>query len=405
MTNRLFPTFLVPVSVYFKRPMPEGIHPEQSRQLLAAIVDSSDDAIIGKDLNGIITNWNAGARRIFGYNKSEIIGKSILTLIPPELRAEESVIIGRIRQGERVEHFETRRVRKDGSHVEISLTVSPIRDAEGRVIGASKIARDITDRKRVERDLVLAQAQLQSHATELEKRVDDRTRALQKTIAELEAFSYSLTHDLRAPLRAIESYLEIFVEDFGGKVGEEGVASLQKAVAAARRMDRMVLDLLAFTRLSHEEMLVNIIDIEKVVGSIVRDRPEFHFTRADIRVESPLLPVAGNLPSLVQCLTNLLDNAVKFVAPGMKPKIRIYTEPRDGMVRLWVEDNGIGISAEDQAQIFRIFHRGGSGDYPGTGIGLAIVRKAVERMGGSAGIESQPGRGSCFWVQLPRAAS
>jgi PAS domain S-box-containing protein len=385
--------------------MSEGIRPEQSRQLLAAIVDSSDDAIVGKDLNGIITNWNEGARRIFGYDESEIIGKSILTLIPPELRAEESVIIGRIRQGERVEHFETRRVRKDGSHVELSLTVSPIRDAEGRVIGASKIARDITDRKRIERDLAVAQAQLQSHATELEKRVHDRTRALQKTIAELEAFSYSLTHDLRAPLRAIESYLEIFVEDFGGKVGAEGVASLQKAIAASRRMDRMVLDLLAFTRLSHEEVPVDVIDIEKVVGLIVHDRPEFHFIRADIRIESPLLPVVGNLPSLVQCLTNLLDNAVKFVAPGVKSKIRIYTESRDGMVRLWVEDNGIGISAEDQAQIFRMFHRGGSGDYPGTGIGLAIVRKAVERMGGSAGIESQPGRGSRFWVQLPRAAS
>jgi PAS domain S-box-containing protein len=383
--------------------MSNGIHPEQSRLLLAAIVDSSDDAIIGKDLNSIITSWNAGAQRIFGYTAKEIVGDSILTLIPPELHGEEKEIIGRIREGERVDHFETRRVTKDGRTVELSLTVSPIRNEAGEIVGASKIARDITERKRVERELAEAQRQLRSHASELERRVSERTRDLQKTIAELESFSYSLTHDLRAPLRAIQSYLQIFMEDHGAKLDVAAAETMRKAIASTQRMDGMVLDLLAFTRLAHEAMPVEPTAVEKILGFICQDRPDFRRPKAEVSIQSPLPRVMGNSASLVQCLTNLLDNAVKFVAPGVKPKVRIYTEDEGEAVRLVVEDNGIGIKTTDQAALFRMFHRLHGSEYPGTGIGLAIVRKAAERMGGCAGFESQPGRGSRFWLQLMKA--
>jgi PAS domain S-box-containing protein len=316
--------------------MPDGIAAEQSRLLLAAIVDSSDDAIIAKDLNSIITSWNAGAQRIFGYTMDEIVGRSILMLIPPELQNEETGIIGRIRLGERVDHFETRRVTKDGKIVELSLTVSPIRNEAGEIIGASKIARDVTERKRVERELVEAQQQLRSHASELERRVNERTRELQKSVSELEAFSYSLTHDLRAPLRAVQSYLQIFLEDDGAKLEPGAVQLVESAIAAAQRMDRMVLDLLAFTRLTHEAMPVEPIDVEKLLAVICQDRPDFRAPKAELIIQSSMPQVMGNKASLVQCLTNLLDNAVKFMASGVKPKVRIYAENEGETARLVV---------------------------------------------------------------------
>ncbi len=383
--------------------MPEKFQSEQSRLLLAAIVDSSDDAIIGKDLNSIITSWNEGARRIFGYTADEIVGKSILTLIPAELQSEETEIIGRIRKGERVDHFETWRVTKDGQVVELSLTVSPIRNEAGEIVGASKIARDVTERKRVERELAEAQRQLKAHASELELRVGERTRDLQKTIAELEAFSYSLTHDLRAPLRAVQSYIEIFLEDYGVDLPHAATVTLEKVVVSAKRMDGMVLDLLAFTRLGHEAMPLAVVDVGKIVKQVCEELPDFGAPKAEITVQSPLPLVMGNEPSLLQVLTNLLDNATKFVEPGVKPKVRIYAQDEGEAVRLVVEDNGIGIKTTEQAGLFRMFHRLHGSEYAGTGIGLAIVRKAAERMGGSAGFESDFGRGSRFWLRLMRA--
>ena len=260
----------------------------------------------------------------------------------------------------------------------------------------------------MERELVEAQQQSCARTpVSWSVRVDERTaRALQKSVSEnCEAFSYSLTHDLRAPLRAIQSYLQIFLEDEGGKVAPEAVQLIENAIAGAQRLDGMVLDLLAFTRLSHEAMPVQPVDIEKLVAVICQDRPDCRPPKAELIIQSPLPQVMGNKVSLVQCLTNLLDNAVKFMASGVKPKVRIYAEDEGAMVRLVVEDNGIGIKTTEQDALFRMFHRLHGKEYPGTGIGLAIVRKAAERMGGSAGFDSQPGRGSRFWVQLVKAKS
>ncbi len=372
---------------------------------LAAIVHGSEDAIVGKDLSGIITNWNEAAQRIFGYSAEEILGKSILTLIPPELQDEERTILSRLRKGERIEHFDTIRLRKDGKPIQVSLTVSPIKDAEGRIIGASKIARDVTERKQIDRALADAQKQLQAHATDLERRVEERTLMLQKTIGELEAFSYSLSHDLRAPLRAIQSFLQIFIEDHGMKVEAEGLAMLQKVIGTAQRMDTMVLDLLTFTRLSHEAMVIEPVNVEEVLQEIIHNRVELQPSRTEIEIQSPLPKVMRNEASLIQCMTNLLDKAAKFVAPGVRPRIRIYSENVAAMVRLYIEDNGIGIDPANQAKLFGMFQRFRGDQYPGTGIGLAIVRKAVERMGGTMGFESELGKGTRFWLELPQAGA
>jgi PAS domain S-box-containing protein len=377
--------------------------PRASRELLAAIVDSSDDAIISKNLEGVMTSWNRGAQRIFGYTAEEAIGRPVTMLSPAERQNEEVKILSEIQQGRRVEHFETIRQRKDGQLLNVSLTISPVKDESGRIVGASKIARNITDQKKAERMLQQMQEQLQLHAHEMERRVQERTVQLERTVAELEAFSYSLSHDMRAPLRSIESFSQILVEDYGSTMEQPALDLLNRVVSAARRMDRLILDLLTFTRLSREPVVIETVDVEKLVREILPERADFQPSQADITIEGTLPRVMGNEASLTQCITNFLSNAVKFVAPQVKPRVRIYAEQSNGTVRLWFEDNGIGIELGAQGRLFRMFERLHGGAYPGTGLGLAIVRRAVERMNGEVGVESQAGRGSRFWVELPGA--
>jgi PAS domain S-box-containing protein len=369
---------------------------------LAAIVENSDDAIVSKNLKGVVNSWNRGAEELFGYTAEEMIGQSIMKVIPPDRQDEERDILARLQRGERVHHFETIRRHKSGRLLSVSLTISPIRDAEGNIIGASKIARDIGERKKAEEALRAARRQLEQHAQELESKVQERTARIQETVAELEAFSYSLSHDMRAPLRAIQSFSEIVLNEHAERLDEEATGYLQRVVNAAGRMDRLIQDVLAFTRVSRQEITVERIDAEKLIREVIQERPELQPPNAEIVIESALLTMLGHEASLTQCLTNLLDNAVKFVPRGVAPRVRIRTEPVDGQVRLWVEDNGIGIDPAAQRRLFALFERVHSGtNYRGTGIGLAIVRKAVERMGGTAGVESEPGKGSRFWLQLP----
>ncbi len=363
---------------------------------LAAIVEGSDDAIIGKNLNGIVSSWNPGAERIFGYTAEEMIGKSISVLLPPDRLDEERQILSLLERGQRVDHFSTVRVHKDGRLIDVSLTISPIRDDEGHVIGASKIARDITAFR-------AAQDRKEAHTADLESMVRERTAKLEAMVAELESFSYSLSHDMRAPLRAIHSFSEIVLADYGDKI-PDGVDYLRKVISSASRMDRLIQDVLGFARLSRDEIKVAPINVDKLVHDIVEERPELHAPCAKVTVTGQLLPVMGHDASLTQCLTNLLGNAVKFVAPGVSPEVEVFTRPVGNNVRIYVRDNGIGISPEGQRRLFMIFQRLHPSDrFEGTGVGLAIVRKAAERMQGSAGVESVEGQGSAFWIQLPRA--
>lgn len=376
---------------------------EESRARLAAIVESSDDAIIGKDLQGRIITWNKGAERIFGYAENEMLGESILRLLPPERFTEEEKILEHLRHGERVDHFETVRISKDGHQIPVSLTISPIKDAAGNVIGASKIARDITRRKQTEESLVKTKSELENHARNLEARVAERTAHLQQTIAELEGVSYSLSHDMRAPLRTIQSFSQIVLAEAGEKLEPTERELLQKSISAASRLDRLIRDVLIYSRVSREAIELTTLNVEQLLRQIIDERPEFQSPKAKIEIQTPLEPVRGHEAYLTQCITNLLDNAVKFVPAGRQPEVRVWSKATDHQVRLWFADNGIGIPKAAQERVFGIFQRvHGDKAYAGTGIGLAIVRKAVERMGGTAGVESQPGQGSRFWLQLPR---
>lgn len=567
---------------------------EKVRSRLAAVVESSDDAIISMDLDTRITTWNKGAERMFGYSAAEVIGQSVALLIPPESDDEEPEILRRLLAGERVDHYETIRRRKDGALLNVSLTVSPVHDASGRIVGVSKISRDITDRKRaeatlqeetrvmellnksgraiasqldiqavvqtvtdsatelsgaqfgaffynvlddqgasyrlytlsgapreafekfgqpratplfgptfrgeapvrcddvtqdprfgrmaphfgmpaghlpvksylalpvisragevigglffghsqpgvfterserlvlgivgqaavaidnarlyqeaqreisrrkkVEEALREAQLELQKHAEKLEEQVHERTARLRETIQELEAFSYSISHDMRSPLRAMQGYSDILLEDYKGQLDATAEDYLQRIRRSASRMDLLIQDVLAYSRVAKGEIRLEKIEVENIIRDVLLTYPAMQSGRASVSVSGPIPPVLGHEAYLTQIVSNLLGNAVKFVAPGVTPVIKIHAELEPEYVRLTFADNGVGIAPEHLEKIFHIFGR----VYPekqfeGTGIGLAIVKKAAERMGGTVTVDSQLGVGSRFIVRLKKA--
>jgi PAS domain S-box-containing protein len=381
---------------------------EQARAHLAAIVESSHDAIIGGSLDGFITSWNTGAERIFGYTAQEALRQPLSMLAPKNEAETEAEILRRLGQGHGLDHYETVRVRKDGRRMDISLTVSPIRDGAGNLIGTSRISRDITERKRTERALVAAQAQLQRYAQELEQRVQERTAKLQETVRSLDGFCYTIAHDLRAPLRAMTGFSAELVETYAAALNPQGRDYLLRIQASAARMDALIRDLLEFGRLNTVE-LDNLGTVElpsALCKALLPLESEIAAKGGRVELREPLMAVRGSKVVVEQVFANLLANALKFVPPDIPPHVQIWTEPRLGMVRVCVQDNGIGIKSEHIEKLFQPFVRLVNADeFPGTGIGLAIVRKGVERMGGHAGVESQLGKGSCFWIELPRAVA
>jgi PAS domain S-box-containing protein len=571
----------------FIRDLSEQRRAEELSDRLAAVVRSSVDAILTVTLDGTIMSWNQGAEAMFGYAAAEAIGRPAAIIVPEDRPEEEPYILEQIARGKRVDVTETVRKRKDGTTVDVAITVSPLRDHEGRVVGAAKIERDITERKRVqerarflaeasailsssldyestitriadfaarsplsdwctvilregeairrvavahrdpaklrwaeefqarfpmdpakspmaiqvlqsgrpllirnvtaeilranapgehfravqeagvqsamvvpmvvggtsigsitfisaeshrsygEEDLALAQslaeraalayehARLYRAAQEeivrrkgaedevrglnakLEELVQERTAKLTEALRELESFSYSVAHDLRAPLRAMSGFARILLEEHVAAQDEEGRTCASRILDSAKRMDSMVRDLLEYSRVARQEVTLEPVDL----GALVREtvaamEEELAERQASVRIQDPFSTVLAHRAALVQALTNLLQNAAKFVLPGTSPEITLRAEDRGGRERLLVEDRGIGIAREYQELIFGLFQRlHDERAYPGTGIGLAIVRKVMERMGGQAGVDSEPGKGSRFWLELRKGSS
>jgi PAS domain S-box-containing protein len=359
------------------RDVTDGQKAEETRLLLGAIVDSSDDAVISKNLNGIITSWNKSAERLFGYTEEEIIGQSVLMLIPEDRRDEEPRILSRLQRGERVDHFETVRRRKDGALLDISLTISPVRDPRGRIVGASKIARDVTERKRAEAEL---------------------RRANQ----DLEQFAYSASHDLQEPLRTIKIYSELLSTHLSGALEGEAAQFLNFLQSGATRMEMLVRDLLAYTQVTQIEAPLEPFDTNEAFAEAVANL-------GGAITESGAAVTRGELPSvrvhkthMRQLFQNLIGNAVKYRSEDRVPAIHVSAERLDGNWVFAVRDNGIGIQPEYKEQIFGLFSRLHHADrYDGTGIGLAICQRIVERCHGRIWVESEPGRGSEFRFTLP----
>jgi signal transduction histidine kinase len=287
--------------------------------------------------------------------------------------------------------------------LDISLTISPIRDAHGRVIGASKIARDITAWKKTQEERAAKEA-LARLNEDLERRVGERTASLNGAIAQLEEFSYTVSHDLRAPARVMRAYAEIVLTEHGDELKPQVKDYLERIARGGARMDRLVQDTLTYSRLARRELTFHSIEPERLILDIISQYPEMALPRAAITIHRPLQPVEAHEPSLTQAISNLLSNAVKFVPVGEIPHVLIRTEKRATGVRLWVEDNGIGIPPAYLNRAFGVFERlHPDSCYEGTGIGLAIVRKVVERMDGTVGVESDGLTGSRFWIELPPA--
>jgi PAS domain S-box-containing protein len=520
--------------------------------LLAAVVDSSDDAIISKSLDGTITSWNRGAEIIFGYTALEAVGQPMLMLIPPGRVEEESDILARIRRGESVDHFETVRVRKDGRTIDISTTISPIKDSNGAIVGASTIARDITGRKQTETRLAAQTAELSRQAEELlrsqqalenqtlmlqsvldsmaeglvaadeqgkfilwnpaavkilgmgavnlpsqewtahyglylgdmvtpfptdqlplarairgescftemfvrnpkveqgtwievgggplkdkngvvrggvvafrdvtqskaaereirklyeelEEKVAERTSQLAAANQELEAFTYSVSHDLRAPLRHIGGFSKILIEDFGPRMGAEARQHLQRIADGVQRMGLLVDELLNLARVGRHAVNLQTTELNSVIEDVISLlQPETQDRVVEWKI--PELPPVECDPILIrQVFQNLLANALKFTRTREQAVIEISCRRKNGQMVIAVRDNGVGFDMKYSDKLFGVFQRlHRAEDFEGTGIGLATVQRIIRKHGGRVWAEAELDKGATFYFTLEIAST
>ena len=359
----------------------------EAESLLAAIVASSQDAIVSKTLDGIITSWNKGAERLFGWTAEEAIGKSIHLIVPEELRDQERDILDHIRRGERVEHLDVERVRKDGSRVHISVTISPVHDRDGHIIGASKTARDITTRKVWEAET--------ARATEALKEADRRK----------DEFLATLAHELRNPLAPINSGLHILRSSTDP--AQRSIA-LEIMARQIHQMVRLVDDLLDVARITNGKVLVRHEPLNVAVAvqdAVETSQPILAQRGQSLTVHPPAQPVfvSGDRTRLAQVLANLLNNSAKYSEAGQPISISFACEGDTAVIR--VRDGGMGIHPEMLPRVFEMFRqadRTGGRSRGGLGIGLSIVKRIVELHGGTVTAHSEgPGLGSEFVVRLP----
>jgi PAS domain S-box-containing protein len=290
---------------------------------------------------------------------------------------------------------------KNGGYRWFLSRALPIRDANDNVVRWFGTNTDITEQREAEIALRTSEEHVRELNISLEQRVEERTRALAEANRELEAFGYSVSHDLRAPLRTLQGFSQALLEDYAPDLPAKAQKYLERIAFAANRLDELIQDLLAYSRLSRAELRLEPVSLAQVVEDVCRQLDlTIQEARAKVNVER-LPTVRGHSGTLVQIFANLLSNSIKFVQPGEEPQIRVWAEGNGSTIRVWVADNGIGIELEHQDRIFEVFERlHGLEAYPGTGIGLAIVRRGAQRLGGCAGVESRYGSGSRFWVEL-----
>jgi len=345
---------------------------EEKSAKLAAIIDSSNDAVISKTLNGIITSWNDSAERTFGYNAAEIIGQTILKLIPPDRREEEAQILSRLSKGERVDHFETRRITKTGKLIDVSLTISPVKDRDGHIIGLSKIARDITERKQEE------------------QRKND--------------FVAMVSHELKTPLTALTGYLQLLLMRSKKEGDEFSVKSLIRAEAQTKKMVSMIHDFLSLARMEEGKLQIERREVElhPLMVEIAEDA-KFLTSQHTIKlIDCGGIIINADRDKIGQVLMNLVSNAIKYSPEGGLITLGFEKEA-GGKVKIYVSDQGIGISPNDQKRLFERFYRvnnNGIKTVPGFGIGLYLVSEILRYHDSEIVVESEENVGSLFYFYL-----
>jgi PAS domain S-box-containing protein len=347
---------------------------EESR-LLAAIIESSDDAIISKDLNGIVTSWNRAAHRIFGYTAEEMIGRSILTVIPPELHYQETIILGKLKGGERIDHFETQRVGKSGRRLDVSLTISPILNEDGRVVGASKILRDVTRQKEIERLLLQAEK-----------------------IAATGRMAASIAHEINNPLESVVNLIYLARNSNG--ISKQAREFLETAEREVERVSHIARQTMGFFRDTNRAVEVCVHDLLEDVLTVYRSKI---YSRAVLvqRDYQPIRAIKLRKGELTQVLSNLIANAIDAMPNGGNLKVSAREASRGERegIEIAVEDEGCGIPQQVMPQLFEAFFT--TKTDTGNGLGLWVVKQIVEAHQGCVQVQGEVGKGSRFSVFMP----
>jgi len=398
--------------VWSFRIVAERQHSDLVARRLAAIVDNSEDAIIGKDLNSIITSWNKAAERIFGYTAEEMIGTSVIRLIPPERRAEEDEILSRIKRGQRYDHFDTIRMAKDGRQLHVSLTISPIKDANGYVVGASKIARDITERKQAEKALEEAR-KITDLANAERQRLLESERAARSEAERAnrmkDEFLATLSHELRTPLNAVLGWATTLRA--ASPRSQDLVQGLEAIERNARVQAQIIDDLLDMSRIISGKVRLDVqrLNLPAIVTEAietVRSAASAKGVGLQTMIDPLNAPFSGDPNRLQQVFWNLLNNAIKFTPKG--GRIQLLLKRQDSNVEISIIDTGEGISPEFLPYIFNRFEQADASTtrrHGGLGLGLAIVKHLIELHGGTVRAKSGgAGKGATFIVSLPVTA-
>lgn len=349
-----------------------------------------------------ITDANPFMSELLGYSQLELVGKELweIGLLKDEAASRDAFQILQDKAFIRYEDLPLQT--KAGQSREVEFVSNVYQEDQHAVIQCN--IRDITLRRQMEAALRRANDQVASHATNLERVVAEQTLALRQTIGELEAISYSVAHDLRSPLRAMQGYAHLLLQEHVDQLDARGRDFLARIGRSAVRLDSLIRDVLKYTGLLHSPVPLDFVDLDRLVHDIVQSSPNWQEPNVDLQIQRQLPPIMGHEGLLTQTISNLVSNAVKFVRHGIQPRVRIWAEPDGAWVRLFIQDHGIGIAPEDHDRVFGMFQRiQPPKDYEGNGIGLTIARKAAERMGARVGFESQLGKGSRFWVELQPA--
>jgi len=350
----------------------------------------------------MIVDVNPFLVKFLGYTREEFIGKELFQLGVLRDEAANRTAFKELREVGYIRYENLPLQTKTGAHVDVEFVSNLYTEGDHQIIQCN--VRDITARRMIERQLQEARAELASHAAELESVVRIRTAELRLSNSQLETFVFSIAHDLRAPLRAMQGFCQLLVEEHAPNLNQQGREYAQFVADAAKQMDRQLTDLLVFSHVSQQTIeLVPVALADAVSSALAGCDAEIRSSHARVENVPPWPVVMAHASTLRQVLVNLIGNAIKFVAARI-PHLVLRAEIRpQGTVRVWVEDNGIGIPAKYHDRIFQVFQRLHTHAYSGTGIGLAIVQKGVERMDGRAGVASTPGEGSQFWIELNQA--